>query len=132
MLVNIDVPELASGIRFYAGLFELTVSRRFGQTAVELAGFEVPIYLLEKPAASAPFEGATTLRSYARHWTPVHLDFIIPELAPVVARAEALGALVEGISEHSWGVLALLVDPFGNGLCLIELRGRGYDEIATP
>jgi lactoylglutathione lyase len=24
-----------------------------------------------------------------------------------------------------------LADPFGHGLCLIEFRGRGYDEIAT-
>jgi len=132
MLVNIDVPDVEAGIRFYAALFELKVSRRFGPGAVELVGFEAPIYLLEKPAASAPFEGATTLRQYTRHWTPVHLDFMVPEIGPAVARAEALGAVVEGLSEHTWGALARLVDPFGNGLCLIEIRGRGYDEISVP
>ena len=138
MLVNIDVPDLEAGIRFYAALFELEVSRRFGPGAIELVGFEAPIYLLEKPAASAPFEGATTLRQYTRHWTPVHLDFMVPEIGPAVARAEALGAVVEGLSEQyspqgaCWGALARLVDPFGNGLCLIEIRGRGYDEISVP
>lgn len=28
-------------------------------------------------------------------------------------------------------LLALLADPFGNGFCLVESVGRGYDEIAT-
>ena len=132
MLVNIDVPDLEAGIRFYAALFELEVSRRFGPGAIELVGFEAPIYLLEKPAASTPFEGATLLRQYTRHWTPVHLDFIVPEIEAAVARAVALGAVVEGRSDHSWGALARLADPFGNGLCLIEMRGRGYDEISVP
>jgi len=27
--------------------------------------------------------------------------------------------------------MAVLSDPFGNGLCLLQLEGRGYDEIAT-
>jgi len=26
----------------------------------------------------------------------------------------------------------LLADPFGNGFCLIQFTGRGYDEIAKP
>ncbi len=25
--------------------------------------------------------------------------------------------------------LAILADPFGNGFCLLEFRGRGYDEL---
>jgi hypothetical protein len=29
-----------------------------------------------------------------------------------------------------WGRLARLSDPFGNGLCLVQFLGRGYDEIA--
>jgi hypothetical protein len=31
-----------------------------------------------------------------------------------------------------WGKIALLADPFGHGLCLIEFLNRGYDEIADP
>jgi hypothetical protein len=26
--------------------------------------------------------------------------------------------------------LALMADPFGNGFCLVQFLGRGYDEIA--
>jgi hypothetical protein len=28
--------------------------------------------------------------------------------------------------------MANLADPFGHGFCLLELRGRGYDEILQP
>jgi hypothetical protein len=30
------------------------------------------------------------------------------------------------------GKIAVLADPFGNGFCLIQFIGRGYDEIAVP
>jgi len=135
-LINIDVPELEAGVRFYTGALELRVGRRFGETAVELLGAEVPIYLLAKSSGSLAFAPAVTAqssaaRSYARHWTAVHLDFAVPALAPAIERARTAGARVEGVSEHSWGTLALLVDPFGHGFCLIEFRNRGYDEIST-
>jgi hypothetical protein len=44
----------------------------------------------------------------------------------------AAGARLEGeIARNVWGNLALLSDPFGNGLCLLEFENRGYDEITT-
>ncbi len=62
----------------------------------------------------------------------MHLDFVITDLDAAVQRAEAAGAKREGgIREHAWGRLALLADPFGHGFCLLEFKGRGYDEIAT-
>jgi len=135
-LINIDVPELEAGVRFYTAALGLRVGRRFGDAMVELLGAEVPIYLLAKAAGSLPFTPdsgaqAPAARTYARHWTPVHLDFAVPALAPALERARSAGARVEGVSEHSWGTLGLLVDPFGHGLCLIEFRNRGYDELAT-
>src|SRR5690606_21032679 len=38
LLVNIDVPDLAEGQRFYTTAFGLQPARRFGDDAVELAG----------------------------------------------------------------------------------------------
>ena len=29
-----------------------------------------------------------------------------------------------------WGRIAILADPFGHGLCLLQFSGRGYDTIA--
>ena len=69
-------------------------------------------------------------RDYRRHWTPVHLDFVVEDLGAAVRRAEGAGAVLEGgIQEKKWGRLANMADPFGNGLCFLEFQGRGYDEL---
>lgn len=66
-----------------------------------------------------------------RHWTPVHLDFVVPDLDAAIDRARLAGATLEGApTTHAYGRLALLADPFGHGFCLIEFTGRGYDAIA--
>src|SRR6185436_13327115 len=132
LLVNIDVDDLSRAIAFYTSAFGLRVGRRFGAGAVELLGAKVPIYLLVKAADATPFEGATAARSYRRHWTPVHLDFVVESLDRALRQAEAAGALREGeVLEYDWGKLALLSDPWGHGFCLLQLTGRGYDALVT-
>ena len=132
MLANIDVDDLDRAETFYVQALGLAVGRRFGNGGVELLGASSPIYLLRKEAGSAA--GATTpaIRDYRRHWTPVHLDFVVPDLDAALARAREAGAMLEGeVRTASWGRIAVLADPFGHGLCLIEFLNRGYDEIAT-
>lgn len=91
------------------------------------------MFLLEKPRGSEPFPGVSAPREYVRHWTPVHLDFVVDDVASAVGRAPAAGATCEGdVATFAWGRIATLADPFGHGFCLVELRGRGYDEIALP
>jgi predicted enzyme related to lactoylglutathione lyase len=132
LLVNVDVDNLERAIDFYAEAFGLRPGRRFGALGAELLGASSPIYLLTKPAGSRASATTEQLRDYARHWTPVHLDFVVPAIEPALRRAEQAGARLEGSPEtHSWGRIAHLADPFGNGFCLIEFIGRGYDEIAT-
>lgn len=132
LLINIDVADLETGIRFYTRALGLRVGRCLGLDFVELLGAEAPIYLLAKPAGSPPFEGAEIMRDYVRHWTPVHMDFAVDDLEAAVRRAEAAGARREGeVSEHAWGRMALMSDLFGNGFCLLELNAQGYDAIAT-
>src|SRR5689334_6810870 len=114
LFVNVDVDDLERATRFYTEAFGLKTGRRFGPHAVELVGAEAHIYLLTKKAGSPPFDGATGTRSYERHWTPVHLDFVIDALELAVARAEAAGARSEGpIRDNKWGRMALMADPFG-------------------
>jgi predicted enzyme related to lactoylglutathione lyase len=136
LLVNIDVDDLEKAERFYTAALDLRVGRRLGDGAVELLGAEAPLYLLKKASGSRAFAtdaaGSAARRAYGRHWTPVHLDFIVPQLDEAVLRVEAAGATREGaITEHAWGRMALLVDPFGHGFCLLELSARGYDAITT-
>ena len=129
VLINVDVPDLERAIAFYANAFGLAVGRRFGAGGVELIGWQVPLFLLRKEAGS--IGAGKSRRTYERHWTPVHLDIIVDEIAVALSRAEAAGAAVEqAVRTEAWGKIAVLADPFGHGLCLIEFLNRGYDEIA--
>ena len=131
-LVNIDVPDLAAGMQFYCDGLGLRVGRKF-DGIVELLGGPAPIYLLTKGVGSAAVPSGHIPRSYARHWTPVHLDFITGDVDAAVAQALSAGALLERpVRTERWGRIALLADPFGNGFCLIEFVGRGYDELLQP
>ncbi|AKT43041.1 VOC family protein [Chondromyces crocatus] len=135
LLINIDVDDLARAVDFYTRAFELTVGRRFGDGGVELLGGTSPIYLLLKPAGTAPSAAAGSVaraRDYGRHWTPVHLDVAVDDLEAAVKRAEAAGATLEQpIVASGWGRMALLADPFGHGFCVLQFEGEGYDAIAT-
>jgi predicted enzyme related to lactoylglutathione lyase len=132
LLVNIDVDDLARAERFYTEAFGLTLGRRLGPTIVELLGASVPIYLLEQESGTAAFAGAAAARSYARHWSPVHLDFVVDALEPAVQRAVGLGARLESaLDDQPYGRIARLADPFGHGFCLLEFNRLGYDALAT-
>ncbi|MCD6043092.1 MAG: Glyoxalase/bleomycin resistance protein/dioxygenase [Burkholderiales bacterium] len=130
LLVNIDVGDLARAERFYCEALGLSVARRF-DGALELVGSDAPICLLEKPAGTTPAPQPSAARDYRRHWTPVHLDFVVEDLEAALARARQAGASLEkDIAAADWGRIALLADPFGNGFCLVEFSERGYDAIA--
>jgi predicted enzyme related to lactoylglutathione lyase len=131
LLVNVDVDDLSKAINFYRKAVGLRVGRRFGSLGVEMLGATSAIYLLVKPEGTRASANTNELRRYRRHWTPVHLDFVVSELETAVSRAVEAGAAIEGeIQTHKWGRIAHLADPFGHGICLIEFLGHGYDEIA--
>lgn len=130
-IVNIDVDDLEKAITFYQAAFALKVGRRFGDYGVEMLGGPTPIYLLAKAAGTVTSEATGQRRWYDRHWTPVHLDFIVGHIESAVRDALAAGARLEGaIATAEWGRLALMADPFGHGFCFVQFLGRGYDEIA--
>lgn len=162
VLVNIDVDDLPRATKFYVDCFELEIGRRLGAVGIELLGGGVAFYLLLKEAgtravAETETEAATgteartgtgpakateaapaavskpaLTRSYARHWTPVHLDFVVDDLPRATARAIAAGAVLErDIEHHDWGSIAGFSDPFGHGFCLLRFTERGYDAIAV-
>jgi predicted enzyme related to lactoylglutathione lyase len=129
LLINIDVPDLQRAEAFYTSAFGLNVTRRFGDGGVELSGLPAKIYLLVKAEGSVG--AGTQKRSYARHWTPVHLDIVVDDVDAALARARDAGANVEGdVRTANWGRIVEIADPFGNGICLLQFLNRGYDEIA--
>ena len=127
-MINIDVPDMAAGERFYTAAFGLTVSRRFDDDFIELTGWPAPLYLLKKAAGT---EGAGgDLRRYERHWCPIHPDVVVDNLDAALARAIAAGAVVEAPAcDAPYGRIAMLADPFGHGFCLVEFNERGYDAL---
>jgi predicted enzyme related to lactoylglutathione lyase len=132
LLVNVDVDDLPRATAFYVSAFELSIGRRFGDAGVELLGAASPIYLLAKSNGSEAALGAHAPRDYRRHWTPVHLDFVVDDLDQALKRAIEAGATLESPkADNAWGRIAMLSDPFGHGFCLVQFVGRGYDAIAT-
>jgi predicted enzyme related to lactoylglutathione lyase len=131
LLVNIDVEDLEKATVFYCQALGLRIGRRFDGW-IELVGSSAPIYLLPNASGTSVSPASAQKRDYRRHWTPVHLDFVVTDLPRAVARARAAGAAMEqDIETKAWGRIAVFADPFGNGFCLLEFLGRGYDEITV-
>lgn len=127
LIVNIDVDDLDAGVDFYSRALGLRLSRRlFDGTVAELAGATSTVHLLLKPAGSSAVADTSLIRGYQRHWTPVHLDFVVENAASAVERALQAGATLEGqIDSFAWGRLAAMSDPFGHGFCLLEFAHGG-------
>lgn len=128
-IVNLDVPDLAAAEDFYTKAFGLRTGRRLGPGVVELLGGPTPLYLLQNEAGSAATEDGD-VRDYERHWTPLHLDWVVADIDAALVRAVAAGATLEqSVRERRWGRIAVLADPFGHGFCLIQFSGEGYDAL---
>jgi predicted enzyme related to lactoylglutathione lyase len=132
VLITIDVGDLERAVEFYTAAVGLRHMRRLGPDIAELHGDAAVVFLTQHRAGSLPYENAATARDYRRHWTPVHLDFVVSDLRGAVERAEAAGATREGDEprEFPGGRFVVLSDPFGNGFCLLQFEGEGYDELA--
>lgn len=127
LLINIDVPELAPAIEFYCAAWGLKLSRVLDDDVAELTGGESTIYLLKHDSGSRCVKGPMTYRDYSRHWTPVHIDVVVEDLAQAAARVLACGAVQESECIAWRGSRCITFsDPFGHGFCLIEFVGDGY------
>lgn len=131
--ICIDVDDMDRAIAFYTGCLGLRVGRRFESGFVEILGTGSPLDLQLNAAGTQPFAGTISPRSYQRHWTPVHLDFVVDDIDAAVTRLQQYGAVLEmPVGDRAWGRIAGLSDPFGHGLDLLQFSGRGYDELLHP
>jgi len=121
--LSIDVPELEAGLRFYAAVFGFVEKARPFPTMAVLDANNVTVCMHAKPAGTKSSKGGSELRRYERHWTPVHLDFDVPELDAVLAKVRAEGGAVENeFRTQGPKPVAFCSDPFGNGFCVIGER----------
>ncbi|EJL77975.1 hypothetical protein PMI15_04430 [Polaromonas sp. CF318] len=131
--ICIDVDDMERAVAFYTQGLGLRVGRRFKTDFVEILGAGSPIDLLFNAPGTKPVSSSESVRNYQRHWTPVHLDFVVEDIEAAVTRLQRYGAVLEmPVADRAWGRIAGLADPFGHGLDLLEFRGRGYDEIVDP
>jgi predicted enzyme related to lactoylglutathione lyase len=126
VIVNIDVPELAAAIEFYEAAVGAKVTRLLDDDVAELEYGSSQLYLLCKQTGSKATP-AGDVRESARHWTPVHADFVVDDLDAAVARALSAGAKRES-ERIDWrgSKCVTFSDPFGHGFCLIEFAGDRY------
>lgn len=127
VIANIDVPDLALGIAFYSAALGLRLSRTIEGDVAELTGASSVIYLLQSPGGSRPVGQLSLARDYARHWTPVHLDFVVDDIAQAAQRALGAGAWQESECVEWLGSKCIsFADPFGHGFCIVEFAAETY------
>ena len=127
LLINIDVPDLAAGIDFYCRALELSFTRIIDGDVAELSGAACMLYLLQKSSGTDAATASNMQRQYSRHWTPVHLDFVVQDINAALERALHAGARQESACIEWMGSRCITFsDPFGHGFCLIELTGDSY------
>jgi len=126
-LINMDVPNLSDAISFYEKALGLTLLRILDDDVAELGGADTAIFLLQKSELSVPVKTGRDMRRYSRHWTPVHLDFVVEDIAKAASRAEAAGAVRESECVVWRGSKCITFsDPFGHGFCLIQFDRNTY------
>lgn len=121
--ISIDVPNLAEGVRFYSEAFGFSKAAEPVPDVVVMKLGATTVCLLQKVAGSEPSPRTQDVRRYERHWTPVHLDIHVDDLAQARERVVRAGGIEEQVfmnPEH--GSAAFCADPFGHGFCLIERR----------
>jgi predicted enzyme related to lactoylglutathione lyase len=121
--VSIDVPTLDEGLAFFGGVFGFVETARPHPGYAILSLGEATIGLLAKEAGSSPAAGSSDIRSYKRHWTPVHVDFRVEDFDATLERALEEGAKLEQVHRLTgFPPVAFCSDPFGHGFCLIGLN----------
>ena len=116
--ISIDVPDLEAGVSFYTEALGFTLLPGKNPYISILQSGSTKIYLLKTAAGSQPVPADTDIpeRHYARHWTPVHLDFSTTDLNGTVDKITSAGGKHEG---GEAGGIAHCSDPFGHGFCVI-------------
>jgi predicted enzyme related to lactoylglutathione lyase len=125
LLINIDVSDLERAIMFYTDALGLRLGRHlFEGSVAEMLDASATSDLLAKPAGTPVSAGVARHRSYERHWTPVHLDFVVSDIHAAVGKAKAAGARLEGeVQTYAGGRIAHMADPFGHGFVCSNSSG---------
>lgn len=119
--ICIDVDDVDRAIEFYGKGLGLTVAEHHPEWAHLKLGDQTFWIMKVLPGPDGPVS-----RDYRRHWTPVHLDFLVDDIDSAVERALKAGGKLDREIERrpERGDMANLSDPSGNGIDLIERKKK--------
>jgi len=121
--MSVDVPSIEEGLNFFGEAFGFEEIARPHPGFAMLAAGDTKLGLLAKPAGSSPADGSSDLRTYERHWTPVHMDFRVDNFDATLERALQAGAKSEQVHRMAgYPPVAFCSDPFGHGFCIVGLK----------
>ncbi len=117
--ICIDVDDVGRAVEFYSHGLGLDLVEQHEDWAHVRLGEQTFWIMKVAPGPVGPVR-----RNYVRHWTPVHLDFLVDDIDAAVERALAAGGKLDGAIRRSahLGDLANLSDPAGNGVDLVQRR----------
>ncbi len=119
--ISIDVPDVDEARKFFIAGLGFSMLREEPPKSVVLAAGKLEVWLLSRADGSHATLESSILRSYKRHWTPIHLDIVVDDLRSALERAIRAGATQEGdVESDDQGSIAFFSDPFGHGFCLIQ------------
>ncbi len=118
--ICIDVDDVGRVVEFYSRGLGLTLVEQHADWAQVTLGEQTFWIMKVPPGAAGPIR-----RDYVRHWTPVHLDFLVDDIDEAVKRAVAAGGRLDRqiTRDPNRADLANLSDPAGNGVDLVQRHG---------
>jgi predicted enzyme related to lactoylglutathione lyase len=125
--ISIDVEDVDRAVHFYRdGLGLRLVDKGDGWATMALGA---QTFFLGLPWGP---EGRIK-RDHQRHWTPVHLDFVVDDFDALVEQAIRAGAKLDRpvLRRPDLGDMANMSDPSGNGFDLIQRTARHERESAA-
>ena len=125
--ISIDVHDVDLAVNFYSdGLGMRLIEKGKGWATMALG--EQTFFLGIPWGPEGRIE-----RDHRRHWTPVHLDFVVDDFDASVERAIKAGAKLDRpvLRRPDLGDMANMSDPSGNGFDLIQRTARHDRERAA-
>lgn len=116
--VSIDVSDMTKALTFYVEALGCKFKKKYADDWQVVSVGTLDLHIQQK--ASGSIGAADQKRDYRRHWTPVHLDFIVDDIEPICAKVEKHGGAVEKKAFSEIADIANCADPFGNGFDLIR------------
>jgi predicted enzyme related to lactoylglutathione lyase len=125
--ISIDVEDVDRAVDFYRDALGLRMIGKGDGWATMALGEQT--FFLGLPWGS---DGRIE-RDHRRHWTPVHLDFVVDDFDATLERAIKAGAKLDRpvLRRSDLGDMANMSDPSGNGFDLIQRTTRHDRERAA-